>query len=66
MFACVVAVFAQDVVPVAPTTPWLRILAWVVVWAFVATIAINLVVVFAEEGFNWVLPDDPSRYLLFG
>ncbi|GAA1694113.1 disulfide bond formation protein B [Microbacterium sediminicola] len=66
IFAGLVAVFAQDLVPVAPSTPWLRIVAWVVVWAFVATIAINMVVVFAEEGFNWVLPDNPTKYLLFG
>ena len=66
VFAGVVALFARDLLPSAPATGWLRILAWGVVWLFVATIAINLVVVFAEEGFNWVLPDDPTRYLLFG
>lgn len=51
--------------PVAPTTRWLRILAWVVVWGFIITIALNMVVVFAEEGFNWFLPDDPTQYQLF-
>lgn len=66
VFAGVVAVFAQEALPVAPTARWLRIIAWVVVWVFVATIAINMVVVFIEEGFNWVLPDDPTRYQLFG
>jgi hypothetical protein len=37
-----------------------------VVVAFVATIAINLIVVFFEEGFNWFLPDNPTTYELIG
>jgi disulfide bond formation protein DsbB len=66
IFGGVMAAFATELTPIAPETRWLRIVAWVVVWAFIATIAINMVVVFAEEGFNWVLPDDPTRYMLFG
>ncbi len=30
-----------------------------------ATILINGAVVFAEEAFHWVLPDNPDRYQLF-
>ncbi|MAP64865.1 MAG: disulfide bond formation protein B [Microbacterium sp.] len=66
VFAAVVSVFAAEMLPVAPAGPAARMIVWIVVWAFVATIAINMVVVFAEEGFNWVLPDDPTRYELFG
>ncbi|MDX2375316.1 disulfide bond formation protein B [Microbacterium sp. LRZ72] len=66
VFAGVVAVFAEELLPVAPSHPVLRTVAWVVIWAFIATIAINMVVVFAEAGFNWLLPDDPTRYELFG
>lgn len=50
--------------PVAPKDPkWLR-LSSVLVWFFIAVIALNVVLIFAEEGFNWVLPDDPERYEL--
>lgn len=52
--------------PLAPVARWARLLTWVVIWAFVFTVAANMVVVFAEEGFNWFLPDDPTSYLLFG
>lgn len=53
------------VVPVAPAHPALRMLARVVIWLFLATIAINAVVVFAEAGWNLYLPDDPTGYRLF-
>ncbi|MFC7305803.1 disulfide bond formation protein B [Streptomyces monticola] len=36
-----------------------------VLWFIGAVIAVNLVAVFCEEGFNWFLPDDPKRYELF-
>lgn len=35
-----------------------------VLWLLGAVIAANAVVVFVEEGFSWVLPDDPERYEL--
>lgn len=59
-------VFANEFTPDAPSSPALRAIAWIIIWAFVATIALNMVVVFALEGFNWFLPDNPSRYELFG
>ena len=34
--------------------------------AFAAIVAANLLSVVAEAGFNWDLPSDPVRYLLFG
>lgn len=66
IFSGAILLFGHEFQPVAPRAKWARTLAWVVIWAFIATIAINMVVVFAEEGFNWYLPDDPVRYLLFG
>lgn len=33
-------------------------------WIVLAVMAANLVYVFFEEGFNWVLPDDPKCYEL--
>lgn len=66
MFSGAMLVFGNEFQPVAPRAKWARTLAWVVIWAFIVTIALNMVVVFAEEGFNWYLPDDPTRYQLFG
>jgi len=65
-FAGVILLFGHEFVPIAPQARWARSLAWIIVWVFVATIAINMLVVFAEEGFTWYLPDDPTHYVLFG
>lgn len=65
VFVGVFLVFGAELEPVAPSSAALRVLSWVVVWAFIATITLNMVVVFIEAGFNWYLPDDPERYLLF-
>lgn len=37
----------------------------VAIWLCAAVIVINLVAVFALEGFHWKLPDDPACYQLF-
>lgn len=66
IFSGLILLFGREFQPVAPRARWARTLAWVVIWFFIATIALNMLVVFAEEGFNWYLPDDPTRYLLFG
>jgi disulfide bond formation protein DsbB len=65
LFAGALLLFGHEFQPVAPDARWARTLAWIVVWAFVGTIAINILVVFAEEGFNWYLPDDPTSWVLF-
>lgn len=65
-FAGLLMLFGHEFQPVAPEARWARTLAWIIVWAFVATIAINMVVVFFEEGFNLYLPDDPTGYVLLG
>jgi len=51
-------------VPLAPTAPWLRGVAWGVCWLFIAIIAANVVAIILLEGFALVLPDDPTYYNL--
>ena len=50
--------------------PERRLTAWpltgVTVIGFATIVAINIVFVIAEAGFNWMLPENPERYLLFG
>lgn len=64
VFAGVLLIFGTEFMPVAPTSVVARTVVWVVIWIFVATIALNLIVVFIEEGFNAFLPDNPVRYEL--
>ena len=66
LFAGALLLFGHEFQPVGPNAKWARTLAWIIVWAFIATIAVNMLVVFAEEGFNLYLPDDPTGYVLFG
>lgn len=65
VFAGVLLMFGTDFEPVTPESQAARVLTWVIIALFVFTIAANLVTVFALEGFNWFLPDDPARYELF-
>ena len=66
VFVGLLLMFAKEFMPVAPVAKWARMLTWVIIWVFVFTVAANMVVVFAEEGFNWYLPDNPTSYQLFG
>lgn len=60
--AGIVLMFADKFAPGEQTFGWLsRITLGILGLVIVA----NLVVVFALEGFHWVLPDDPERYQLF-
>lgn len=64
IYAAVMFTVEDATFPVAPKDPkWLK-LSSILVWFFIAVIALNVVLIFAEEGFNWVLPDDPERYEL--
>ncbi|MSW97967.1 MAG: disulfide bond formation protein B, partial [Actinobacteria bacterium] len=65
-FAGVLLTFGTEFLPIAPVSRWARGLVWAIIVIFVATIAINMVVVFFEEGFNWFLPDNPTSYQLIG
>lgn len=53
-------------VPVAPTGRLPRLIVRVIIVLFLAAILLNSVVVFAEAGWNWFLPDNPTGYKLFG
>lgn len=66
VFAGVLLMFGTDFEPVAPDAKIGRVVTWVVIGVFLFTVVANLVTVFALEGFNWFLPDDPERYALFG
>lgn len=66
VFSGVMLAGARWLIPVAPTGRVPRTIAWIVIWLFIATILLNAVVVFAESGWNWFLPDDPTGYRLFG
>jgi disulfide bond formation protein DsbB len=63
-FAGVLLVFGTEFMPIAPTSAVARRVVWIIIWMFVATVALNLIVVFIEEGFNLYLPDNPVRYEL--
>ena len=52
-------------VPLAPSHVGQRRIARAVLLLFLAVVAANLIAVFCLEGFNWVLPDNPTRYNLF-
>ena len=65
-FAGVLLTFGTEFLPIPPVNKWARGLVWAIIAIFVATIAINMVVVFFEEGFNWFLPDNPTSYQLIG
>jgi disulfide bond formation protein DsbB len=66
VFAGVLLTFGTEFMPLAPTSRFGRTIAWVVIWVFVFTVVANLIAVFALEGFNWFLPDNPDSYMLFG
>ena len=64
LFCGVALMCSASVIPEAPSDGALRTLARVVEIAFLAVIAINVVLILLLEGFAWVLPDDPSHYKL--
>ncbi|WP_227998343.1 disulfide bond formation protein B [Nocardia australiensis] len=42
-----------------------RIIGMIALWFLGIVLAINLIAIFALEGFHWFLPDDPNRYQIF-
>lgn len=52
-------VFARELRPRSVRYGWI---SRIVLWLLLALVAANLVVVFAEEGLHWFLPDNPARY----
>lgn len=59
--AALMLVLAEELAPQDRTFPGL---STVTLGLFGLVVAANLGVVFVEEGFHWVLPDDPARYEL--
>lgn len=66
VFAGLLLTFGTEFMPLAPQARFARVITWIVIWVFILTVAANLLAVFALEGFNWFLPDDPTSYQLFG
>lgn len=54
-------IFAHELTPRGVQPGWLSTL---VVGLLEAIVVANLATVFLEEGFHWMLPDDPERYQL--
>ncbi|MBU6265027.1 MAG: disulfide bond formation protein B [Actinomycetales bacterium] len=65
IFAGVLLTFGTEFLPVRPSSKFGRVVAWIVIGIFLFTVVANMVVVFAEEGFNMYLPDDPTSWVLF-
>lgn len=65
LFAGVLLTFGTEFLPVRPASRFAAVIAWIVIGIFLFTIVANLIAVFALEGFNWFLPDDPTGYELF-
>lgn len=61
--AAVHLIFVRQDVPIVPKHP--PILSKIVLWLFGLIVFANAVAVFAEAGFHWFLPDNPTEYLLF-
>ncbi len=64
LYSAIMLVFLKPTLPVAPSGNWSLWLSRILVWIFIAIIVANVVLVFAEEGFSWYLPDDPTGYKL--
>lgn len=62
VFCGISMIFADELVPRGVE---FGILSKVVLGLFVVIVAAELVTTFFLEGFNWFLPDDPSRYEIF-
>lgn len=57
--------FSHATQTTAPLTPLMRKVGYAAVIFFAVIMLVNAVGVFAEAGFHWFLPDDPTRYQLF-
>jgi len=55
-------IFARELTPQGIVPGWPSTVA---ICLLTAIIAANAIAVFFEEGFHWILPDDPDRYRLF-
>lgn len=60
-----VMAFAPVTSSTEPLGPWARRIGYAAVIFFAVIMLVNAIGVFAEAGFHWFLPDDPTRYQLF-
>lgn len=67
LFTALLCIVAPGALPQAPArnSPADRV-ASAIGLAFLAVVAVNAVMIVFLEGFAWVLPDDPTSYLLLG
>lgn len=42
-----------------------NVISTINIWIFAVLVIANLIAIFAEEGFHFLLPSDPTKYLLF-
>lgn len=63
-YCAIMLMFFKPTFPVAPGGKASLWISRILVWAFIAIIIANVVLVFAEEGLHWYLPDDPTGYKL--
>jgi disulfide bond formation protein DsbB len=67
VFTALLGVLAPAALPEAPPANSMEArISSAIGIAFLAIVAINAVMIVCLEGFNWVLPDDPAGYALFG
>ncbi len=67
VFTALLGILAPAALPEAPRENSLAArIASLIGFAFLAIVAINAVMIVFLEGFNWVLPDNPTAYALFG
>lgn len=64
LYCAVMLMFFKSTFPVAPSGKLALWTSRILVALFIAIIIANVVLVFAEEGFSWYLPDDPTGYKL--
>lgn len=64
LYSAIMMMFFRATFPVVPAGKAALWTSRILVWIFIAIIIANVVLVFAEEGFNWYLPDDPTGYKL--
>lgn len=64
LYCAIMLMFFRSTLPVAPPGNFSLWTSRILVWLFIAIIVANIVLVFAEAGFSWYLPDDPAGYRL--
>jgi len=64
VFCGVALMCSSAVVPLAPRSDGLRVLARCALWLFLGVIVLNVIAIIFLEGFSWILPDDPTHYRL--